>query len=100
MFREPILLAYRDDERLQKRMPGYKVKMGYGLHIGWGIEGAIGSLFKIDASYLSMNVNMAGKLEEMSKLYGVPLLISSNLHHFFSQDLKSYCRHIDQIKNG
>ncbi len=41
--------------------------MGYGLHIGWGIEGAIGSEFKIDASYLSPNVNMSSKLEEKSK---------------------------------
>ena len=23
-------------------MPGYKIKIGYGLHLGWGIEGAIG----------------------------------------------------------
>ena len=42
MNREPNLLAYREDERLLKRMPGYKIKMGYGLHLGWGIEGAIG----------------------------------------------------------
>ena len=32
---------------------GYEVEMGFGLHIGWAIEGAIGSKFKIDASYLS-----------------------------------------------
>lgn len=67
MFREPIILKYREDDRLQKRMPGYKVKMGFGLHIGWGIEGAIGSEFKIDASYLSPNVNMASRLEAASK---------------------------------
>ena len=50
--------------------------MGFGLHFGWGIEGAIGksnkffvfliffkgSEFKIDASYLSPNVNMAERL--------------------------------------
>ena len=41
--------------------------MGYGLHIGWSIEGAIGSEFKIDASYLSANVNMASKLEGATK---------------------------------
>ena len=44
MNREPNLLAYREDERLLKRMPGYKIKMGYGLHLGWGIEGAIGNI--------------------------------------------------------
>ena len=39
------------------------VNMGYGLHTGWAIEGAIGSDFKIDASYLSPNVNLASRIE-------------------------------------
>jgi class 3 adenylate cyclase len=50
--------------------------MGFGLHIGWGIEGAVGSKFKIDASYLSPNVNMAARLEAATKQFGVTLLIS------------------------
>ena len=56
--REPIILAYREDKRLTDRMKNYRVKIGFGLHIGWGIEGAIGSDYKIDASYLSPNVNL------------------------------------------
>lgn len=66
--------------------------MGYGLHIGWGIEGAIGSEFKIDASYLSPNVNMSSKLEEKSKQYGTPLLISEALYTLSSPELKRYLR--------
>ena len=65
--RVPKILAYRADKRLQDRIENYKVKMGFGLHIGWGIEGAIGSEFKIDASYLSPNVNMAARLEAATK---------------------------------
>ena len=42
--------------KLNALIPGYKVKMGFGLHIGWAIEGAIGSDQKIDASYLSPQV--------------------------------------------
>ena len=41
--------------------------MGFGLHVGWAIEGAIGSNFKIDASYLSPNVNMASRLDADTK---------------------------------
>lgn len=26
-------------------MPGFKVQMGFGLHIGWAIEGAIGERY-------------------------------------------------------
>ena len=41
--------------------------MGYGLNVGWAIEGAIGSAYKIDASYLSPDVNMASRLEAACK---------------------------------
>jgi hypothetical protein len=41
--------------------------MGFGLHLGWAIEGAIGSTYKIDASYLSPNVNMSAILEDSTK---------------------------------
>ena len=58
-------------------MPNYKVKIGYGLHIGWSIEGAIGSDYKIEASYLSAHVNMANRLESGTKAYGIPILITS-----------------------
>jgi len=70
-------------------MPNYRVKLGFGLHQGWSIEGAIGSEFKIDASYLSPNVNMAGRLEAGTKMFGVPLLISGPLVSILSPSLKS-----------
>jgi class 3 adenylate cyclase len=65
--REPKVLQYRSNELLLARLPGYRVKLGFGLHCGWSIEGAIGSRYKIDASYLSPNVNMASKLEAATK---------------------------------
>jgi len=45
----------------------FKVDMGFGLHTGWGIEGAIGSTFKIDATYLSPNVNIAARLNAATR---------------------------------
>ena len=53
--------------------------MGFGLHQGWAIEGALGSFYKIDASYLSPNVNVSNKLEEETKTYETPVLISGEL---------------------
>ena len=61
------LVKYRENKVLNLRMPNYSVKMGFGLHCGWAIEGAIGSFYKIDASYLSPNVNMASRLEAATK---------------------------------
>lgn len=74
------LLKYRDNKGLNERMPNYSVKMGFGLHVGWAIEGAIGSFYKIDASYLSPNVNMSSRLEAATKQFGVPILISGKLY--------------------
>ena len=36
--RDPKMLKYRQDKGLCNRMPNYKVKMGFGLHMGWAIE--------------------------------------------------------------
>src|SRR5574343_456730 len=73
------LLKYKEHKGLNDRMPNYSVKMGFGLHVGWAIEGAIGYFYKIDASYLSQNVKMAYRLEAATKQFGVPLLISGQL---------------------
>jgi class 3 adenylate cyclase len=56
----------------------FRVSMGFGLHIGWAIEGAIGSEYKIDASYLSPNVNMASRLEAATKQFGTSILMSDD----------------------
>lgn len=78
-------------------MPGYQVKMGFGLHVGWAIEGAIGSKFKIDASYLSPNVNMASRLEAATKQFGSTILISGDFVKLLSPSLKRRVRQVDCV---
>jgi class 3 adenylate cyclase len=83
---------YATHEGLNKRMPGYEVKMGFGLHVGWSIEGAIGSNFKIDASYLSPNVNMSARLEGATKGYGIPILFTGHLYDILTPKTQFYTR--------
>ena len=52
------LHEFEIDKDLLEKEPEYKIKLGFSLHVGWAIEGAIGSDFKIDASYLSPHVNL------------------------------------------
>ena len=91
------LLKYKEHKGLNERLPNYSVKMGLGLHVGYAIEGAIGSFYKIDASYLSPNVNMASRLEAATKQFGVPLLISGQLYDIFTDKTKDQCRMIDRV---
>ena len=95
----PSVKKYSENEALCERIPGYKVKMGFGLHEGWAIEGAIGSEYKIDASYLSPNVNLASRLEAATKQFGVNILFSGHIYNMFTTPrLKDYCRHIDTVR--
>jgi hypothetical protein len=71
--------------------------MGFGLHIGWAIEGAIGSEYKIDASYLSPNVNMASRLEAATKQFGVSLLMSDQFVACLSPGMRARVRQIDCV---
>jgi class 3 adenylate cyclase len=84
--------------RLYKRFPGYKVRIGSGLHVGWAIEGAIGSNSKIDASYLSPNVNRTEFLESSTKEYGVALLLSEPFWKLLSPAASRYCRQVDRVR--
>lgn len=38
-----LLARYAARPDLNARMPGFAVQMGFGLHVGWAIEGAIGA---------------------------------------------------------
>mmetsp|Transcript_2693 Transcript_2693/g.4092 ORF Transcript_2693/g.4092 Transcript_2693/m.4092 type:complete len:886 (+) Transcript_2693:79-2736(+) len=83
---------------LYERMPGYKCRIGCGLHFGWAIEGAIGSSKKIDASYISPHVNMSESLEGATKDYGVPILMSEPFYKLLSTEAAAGCRKVDAIK--
>jgi hypothetical protein len=71
--------------------------MGFGLHLGYGIEGPVGSIFKMEASYLSPNVNIAARLETATKQFGVSILISGKLYNLFTEEIKSICRFVDRV---
>ena len=66
---DPEIIIYNSNKKLLKSLPNFKVNLGFGLHVGWSIEGAIGSHYKIDMSYLSPNVNMSSRLEGLTKTY-------------------------------
>lgn len=60
-------------------------------------QGAIGSNFKIDASYLSPNVNMASRLEAATKQFGSTILISGLLRKELTNKCRKHLRHIDTV---
>ena len=96
--RSKKLRKYREYKPILRRMENYEVKLGFGIHVGWAIEGAIGSFYKIDASYLSPHVELASKLEIATRQFGVPMLISGELKAICSKEADPYLRHLDSVR--
>ena len=82
---------------LQERLPGFETQLGFGLHLGWSIEGAIGSDQKIDASYLSPHVNITSRLESATKQYNTDILMSGEFVESLSPEMRPSCRKIDIV---
>lgn len=95
--RSSKLKKFCDREDMQEKIPGFRASMGFGLHVGWAIEGAIGSHHKIDPSYLSPHVNMAARLEAATKQYHVPILLSDSFYSLLSPQNQERCRAIDTV---
>jgi class 3 adenylate cyclase len=96
--RAPVLAAYRKHPGLQQRLgTSSGVSLTFGLHQGWAIEGAVGSEFKIDASYLSPNVSIASSVEAATAVYGIPILVSQSVIELGSAAMASKCRLIDRV---
>ena len=79
-------------------MPGFKFSTGWGLHLGWSVEGAIGSQWKIDPTYLSPAVNVAHKITMSTPYYDVPVIISNDLYEALSDDFKEFMKIIDIVR--
>ena len=87
-------------ERLQEKfsqIEGPFVQMGFGLHAGKAVQGAIGSHRKLDATYISNAVEQAEYLESRTKKYGVKLLMSGEFYGMLSPGNRRRCRQIDQV---
>jgi len=80
-----------------KDRPGPTVQLGFGLHAGKAVEGAIGSQRKIDATYVSMAVERAEYLESSTKKYKVPMLMSGTFHRLLHPSRRQRCRKVDRV---
>ena len=77
--------------------PGMKFNVGIGIHYGDVIVGSIGSADKTDYSVIGDNVNLASRLEGLTKTYGTMILVSQAVKDDINSDEYVY-RHLDNVK--
>ncbi len=84
--RRAVAAAYEMREALETLelgdliMPkGMKFNIGIGIHYGDVIAGSLGSKDKTDYTVIGDNVNLASRLEGLTKTYGVQVLVSESV---------------------
>lgn len=97
LLRDEKLLRWKDDFRLGAGVGAFSVSVIYGMDAGWAVEGAVGSEYKIDATYLSPHVNMASRMMSAAKQYGVTILLSQAVEELLSKPARSKLRHLDTV---
>ncbi|KAG7349832.1 adenylate and guanylate cyclase catalytic domain containing protein [Nitzschia inconspicua] len=97
IHRDKKLRNWSRDFRLSAGVGAWSVNMIFGMDAGWAVEGAVGSEYKIDATYLSPHVNMASRMMSACKHYGVTILLSEAVQELMSEQGKSRLRNVDRV---
>jgi len=97
IHRDKQLNTWKNDFRLSAGVSAYHVDIIYGMDAGWAVEGAVGSEYKIDATYLSPHVNMASRMMSATKQYGVTILLSKAVEKLLSKNCRKKLRHLDTV---
>ena len=88
---------FRKNQMVQRFGSMTRPNLTFGLHLGWTIQGAIGSDSKIDACYLSPHLQIATRLEQLTKVYDMQILLSEPLYNLMSLKARNTLRKIDVI---
>lgn len=75
----------------------FAIEIGIGLHIGHVMAGMIGEPDRIQPDAVSDTVNLAARLEGLSKVYGAALIISETVRNRLQHPDRYHLRFLDRV---
>ena len=83
-----------NNKRVKKGLPS--ISIGIGINTGSVMLGTLGVPDRMEGSVISDTVNLSARLEELTKFYRVPLIISTETEKTLSKSISR--REIDEIE--
>ena len=76
----------------------FSINMGIGIHKGKLMLGTIGEVNRMETTVISDAVNLASRLEGMTKIYGTPLIISGSIYDNLKTPENFAIRILDKVQ--
>ena len=78
---------------------GYrKIRLGIGLHSGGIMLGTIGEHDRMETTVISDTVNIASRMEEMTKIFGAGIIISKQMYQSLEAPEEFECRYLGPVE--
>ncbi|WP_445249586.1 response regulator [Microcoleus sp. OTE_8_concoct_300] len=88
------VIIYNQQRQLSNYPP---ITIGIGLHVGTLMLGTIGEQERMESTVIADAVNLASRLEGLTKVYGAGILVSESILERLGEREKYMCRFVDRV---